>query len=201
MNEAEIQKQIQEQTNPFEKEALTAQKRIEEGRQLAALEIKKREQAETAKVRPEEEVRRLTVQINNFQKTSQEFQHHTDSGTSDSFNRNLSAENFRQAGNSAGNLSQQTPPVAQTTFDPAHGTVEVQARNSDENVKGFINTDSIPKRSIVLRVILASVFALLIAAALGGYGPYTLVINKPQTPEPVAANIPDTDYIYQLCNS
>ncbi len=191
LNETEVQKQIQEQVNPFEKEAFAAQKRIEKARQLAESETQKREQAEAAKVRAEEEVRRLTVQINNLREHPQELQHRTDSGTSDSFNRNLSSENFQTVGMSADNLSHQTLPVVQTAFEASQGTIEIQTRNSDENLKGFLNTDSIPKRSIALPVILASVFAVLLVAAAGGYGLYKFVINKPQPPEPNVVNKAD----------
>ncbi len=92
---------------------------------------------------------------------------------------------------SAGNLSQQTIPVVQTAFEPSHGTVEIHTRNSDENLNSFINTDSIPKRSIALPAIIAGIFALLIVAVAGGYGLYTFVINKPSTSEPIIVNTPD----------
>ncbi|CAN5131252.1 hypothetical protein BH20ACI1_BH20ACI1_13710 [soil metagenome] len=198
LTEAEARKQIQEQASRFEIEALAAQERIEEARRLVELETRKREQAEAAKLRAEEEARRLADQISNFQKHIQGFQHLTDDGTSDSSNRNLSSENFQQPGMSVDNLSQRTLPAARTAFDQSHGTVEIQTRNSDENFKGFLNTDSIPKRNIALPVILASVFAALLVAAAGGYGLYKFVINKSQPPEPTVVKNTDEKPIEPL---
>ena len=187
LTEAEASKQIQEQADRFEREAFAAQERVEEARRLAEMETQKREQAEAAKIRAEDEARRLADQIRNFQKHIQGFQNLADGGVSDSSNRNLSNENFQQAAMSGSNLSQPTLPAVQTTFEPAQGTVEIQSRNSDENFKGFINTDPIPKRGIALPLIIAGTFAILLIAA-AGYGLYTFVIKKPQPPAPDVVN-------------
>ncbi|MGI8641321.1 MAG: protein kinase domain-containing protein [Pyrinomonadaceae bacterium] len=207
--EIEAQKQIQEQASRYERDAFVAQQRVEEARQLAELETRKREQAEAAKLRAEEEARRLAEEINRVQRHIQEIQQHSNKETSDSSQQHSSSGsfarpdsplsdygsppdsslNFGEAKISVNNLGEVPSPTIQTVFDSQRGTVEIQTpRNSNENFTGVLNTASIPKRKISLPIILTSVFALFLAAAASGYGFYYLFIKKSENSQPIVVS-------------
>lgn len=65
--ESEAQKQIREQAERYEKEALAAQERIEKARERVQMEAQKREEAEAARLHAEKEAERLAQEIKNVQ--------------------------------------------------------------------------------------------------------------------------------------
>lgn len=75
--EVEAEKQVKEKVSRFEQEALDAQRRVEEARQLAELEAAKREEAEAARLHAEAEAKRLAQEIIEAQKHIEELKLHT----------------------------------------------------------------------------------------------------------------------------
>jgi serine/threonine protein kinase/formylglycine-generating enzyme required for sulfatase activity len=186
--ESEAQKQIQEQAERFEQEALAAQQRVEEARQLAEMEAQKREEAEAAQRRAEEEARRLAEEIVEAQKHIEEMKQHT---TADSQRQSVNLSGFNSSEsmlnpnfasqNSSSNVGDQTVQMYQTGSVDQKDTVQIKMPVSSPEITGhLLDTNSIPKRKTSVPLVIAGISALFFVIVAGGYGFFSFISNAPE---------------------
>ncbi|MGB7068413.1 MAG: SUMF1/EgtB/PvdO family nonheme iron enzyme [Pyrinomonadaceae bacterium] len=154
--EAEAKKQIKEQADKFEKEALAAHKRLEEARLLADFESQKREQAEAAMLHAESEAKRLGEEIVEVQRQMEEMQQHI---TADSQSRSASLR---------GVDSSEIRTMEPSRLNDSASSMRITRSGSlhpitiDDSARNLVTTDQVPTKRLTLWPLLIGALSVLL---------------------------------------
>jgi formylglycine-generating enzyme required for sulfatase activity len=208
--EAQAAEQIKQQESLLKQQALEAQQKTEEARRLAESEAEKRQQAEAARIKAEEEARRLAEEIIKAQQQLEEAQRFAKSESekravekaarikAEESARSLSALR-ESAGNfdkkhsseiSVENAVNDLAPVSRgetvaISSKPSLGRMLLNTSSSDVS-----NTNQIPRNKIFNPLILAAgAFALFLVSGFGGFLIYQLTKSSNIESASVNSNI------------